>query len=177
MGFLFHIIPKRQIAQRKFYNDHRINYLSGSPEEIGCQHGQLLAEQIHRNIDFYKSIFLKSFGNESQILSAARHFKESIHAYNPNYVLEIDNIALGAAISEPLWLYAINSRTELSMLNGVHECTAIVCPKKGLLAQTWDWAQNFLRISIYKNQYFGGFVQPEAGHVGSRFLRVSQKGN
>jgi len=115
--------------------------LSGRPEEIGRQHGQLLAEQIHRNIDFYKSIFLKSFGDESQILSAARHFKDSIQAYNPNYVLEIDNIALGAAVSEPLWLYAINSRTELSMLNGLQECTAIVCPRKNYLAQTWDWAQ------------------------------------
>jgi len=144
--------------------------LSGTPEEIGFQHGQLLSDQIHRNIDFYKSIFLKSFGDESQILSAARHFKESIQAYNPNFVIEIDNIALGAALSEPLWLYAINSRTELSMLNGLQECTAIVCPNKNLLAQTWDWAQkleeNFFIMKITFPDGHQILQLSEAGMVG-----------
>lgn len=115
--------------------------LSGTPEEMGWQHGQLLAEHIHRNINFYKSLFLKNLRYKSQILRAAKHFKDSIQAYNPKLVLEIDHIALGASVSEPLWLYAMNARTELSMMSGLHECTAIVCPKNNFLAQTWDWAQ------------------------------------
>jgi isopenicillin-N N-acyltransferase-like protein len=126
--------------------------LSGTPQEIGFQHGQLLADQVHHNIEFYKSLFLTTFGDESQILNAAEAFKESIRGYNPDYILEIDQIASGAGVSEPLWLYAINARTELSMLKAVHECTAIVCPKKDILAQTWDWAQklegNFFLMEI-----------------------------
>ena len=116
--------------------------LSGTPEEIGFQHGQLLAEPIHKNINFYKSLFLHTFENESNILRAAQDFKESIRAYNPNYVHEIEHIAIGAGVVEPLWLYAINARTELSMMKGMHECTAIVCPKRNILAQTWDWSEN-----------------------------------
>jgi len=115
--------------------------LSGRPEEIGFQHGELLAEKIHRNIDFYKSMFLNSYGDQSQILRAAQDFKDRIQVYNPNFVTEIDHIALGAGISEPLWVYGINARTELSMMKKIQECTAIVCPKAGLIAQTWDWAQ------------------------------------
>lgn len=126
--------------------------LSGTAEEIGFQHGKLLSVQIHRNIDFYKSIFLNNFGDQSQILRAAQHFKERIQVYNPNFATEIDHIALGAGISEPLWVYGINSRTELSMMTKAQECTAIVCPKKRLIGQTWDWAQklegNFVIMKI-----------------------------
>ena len=115
--------------------------LSGSPQEIGFQHGELLAEEVHHNVDFYRSMFLRNIGDEIRILSAARQFKASIRAYKPDYVTEIDHIALGAGVLEPLWLYALNARTELSMVNGLQECTAIVCPKNNLLGQTWDWAQ------------------------------------
>jgi isopenicillin-N N-acyltransferase-like protein len=126
--------------------------LSGTPGEIGFQHGRLLTEQVHHNIEFYQSLFLNTFGNQSQVLRAAEGFKESVRACNPDYLLEIDQLALGAGVSEPLWLYALNARTELSMMSGVHECTAIVCPKNGLLAQTWDWSKklegNFVLMKI-----------------------------
>jgi isopenicillin-N N-acyltransferase-like protein len=115
--------------------------LFGTPQEIGSQHGQLLSDQIHQNIEFYKSIFLQTFGSETRILSAAERFKQNILNYNHHFVAEIDSIARSAAVPEPLWLYAMNARTELSMLNGLHECTALVCPSKNLLAQTWDWAR------------------------------------
>ena len=128
--------------------------LSGTPEEIGYEHGRLLTDLIHNNIDFYRSLFLNFLGDETKILEAAERFKESIQAYNPNFATEINHIALGAGVQEPLWLYAINSRTELSMLAGRSECTAIVWPSENLLAQTWDWAKklagNFviMRISL-----------------------------
>jgi len=69
--------------------------LSGSPEEIGLQHGKLLSEQIHRNIEFYKPIFLANLGDEAQVLQSAECIKEHINAFNPNYITEIDHLALG----------------------------------------------------------------------------------
>jgi isopenicillin-N N-acyltransferase-like protein len=115
--------------------------LSGSPEEIGFQHGKLLSKQIHHNIEFYKPIFLSNFESEAQVLRAAERFKDQITVFNPNYITEIDHIALGAKVQEPLWLYALNSRTELALTKPHGECTAMVIPRHSILGQTWDWAQ------------------------------------
>jgi isopenicillin-N N-acyltransferase-like protein len=139
-------------------------------EEIGFQHGKHLATQIHRNIEFYKSMFLNNLGDESAILNAAEVFKENIRNYNPDYILEIDHIALGAEVREPLWLYAINARTELSLMSGMNECNAIVCPKHNLLAQTWDWAQklegNFVIMRISFPDGHQILQLTEAGMIG-----------
>ena len=50
-----------------------------------------------------------------------------------------------AGIDEPLWLYALNARTEITMLHNPQECTAIVLPKRGILGQNWDWTQTVKR--------------------------------
>ena len=136
--------------------------LSGTPEEIGYQHGQMLREQIHQNIAFYQSVFLKNLGDKSQILQAACRYQEAIRAYNSNFNLEIDHMALGAGVPEPLWLYALNARTELSMVDGLRECTAVVCPKEGLIGQTWDWAEKleekFFLMAISLTKFFIGKI-------------------
>ena len=72
--------------------------LSGSPDEIGFQHGKLLSKQIHRNIGFYKPIFMSNLGDEAKVLEAAQSFKELINKFNPNYYMEIEHIALGAEV-------------------------------------------------------------------------------
>jgi len=115
--------------------------LHGSPEEIGFQHGSMLTEQIHLNIDFYKAWFLSNLGDEDIVLKAASSFKDKIQTYNPDFASEIDHIALGADVSDPLWVYALNSRTELVVTQQINECTAIVFPHHHLIGQTWDWAQ------------------------------------
>lgn len=81
-----------------------------------------------------------------------------IKAFNPNYITEIDHIARGAEISEPLWVYALNAGTELASSNPINECTAIVFPQHSLLGQTWDWAKaledNFLIMEIHHRHRF-----------------------
>jgi isopenicillin-N N-acyltransferase-like protein len=145
----------------------RLISLSGTPDEIGYQHGQLLREQIHQNIAFYQSVFLKNMRNKSQIMQAALRYQETIRAYNSNFNLEIDHIALGAGVSEPLWLYALNARTELSMVDGIHECTAVVCPKSNLIGQTWDWADQL------EEKFFLMEISFPDGH---RLLQLSEAG-
>ena len=74
------------------------NFITCSPEEIGLQHGKLLSEQIHRNIEFYEPITLSYLSDEAQVLQSAERIKEHIKAYNPNYITEIDHLALPAVI-------------------------------------------------------------------------------
>jgi isopenicillin-N N-acyltransferase-like protein len=144
--------------------------LSGSPEEIGFQHGKLLSEQIHRNIEFYKPIFLANLGDETQVLQLTEHIKEYINAFNPNYITEIDHIALGAEVSEPLWIYALNARTELALTKHYGECTAIVYPQHNIIGQTWDWAQSLEENSVIMEIQFPSGLQilqlTEAGIIG-----------
>jgi isopenicillin-N N-acyltransferase-like protein len=116
--------------------------LSGTPEEIGFHHGELLAEQIHHNIDFYRHLLLSNFGLEDQVLQETRLIKECITEYNPEYIKEIDHIALGAKVLEPLWVYALNARTELALSRQDGECTALVFPQQSIIGQTWDWSQS-----------------------------------
>ena len=120
---------------------HKIT-LSGSPDEIGYQHGVKLARQIHHNIEFYRPLFLTNFETETQVLHEAKHIKDRIQNFNPAYIVELDHIALGAEVTEPLWVYALNSRTELTLTRRDGECTALVFPKQNFLGQTWDWAQS-----------------------------------
>jgi hypothetical protein len=72
--------------------------LSGSPEEIGLQHEKLLSEQIYRNIEFNKRITLSNLDDEAQVIQSAERIKEHIKAYNPNYITEIDHLALPAVL-------------------------------------------------------------------------------
>jgi isopenicillin-N N-acyltransferase-like protein len=118
--------------------------LSGSPAEIGFTHGELLKDQVQGNIEFYKALFLKNFGTENRILKTAHSFREQINLYNPEYAVEIEHIALGAGVSEPLWIYALNARIEIALARPINECTAVVFPSNNLLGQTWDWAQSLL---------------------------------
>ena len=115
--------------------------LSGTPEDIGFQHGRLLSEEINQTISFYRDWFLIHLGDEERILESAGTFKQKIHSYNPDFGIEIEHIALGARISEPLWLYAMNSRSEMVVTQNASECTAVVFPQHHLIGQTWDWAK------------------------------------
>jgi isopenicillin-N N-acyltransferase-like protein len=116
--------------------------LSGTPEEIGFQHGKILAKQIRHNIDFYRHLLKANLGTDDQVLQETKRIKERITEFNPEYIKEIDHIALGAEILEPLWVYALNSRTELALTRLDGECSAIVFPQQRIIGQTWDWSQS-----------------------------------
>lgn len=144
--------------------------LSGSPAEIGFRHGKLLSKQIRRNIEFYKPLFLNNLESETKVLDAAERLKAQIADFNPNYKTEIDHVALGAEVSEPLWLYALNSRTELALTQDFYECTAIVFPRHYVIGQTWDWAQgledNFVVMEIEFPSGHKILQMTEAGIIG-----------
>jgi isopenicillin-N N-acyltransferase-like protein len=108
--------------------------LRGGPEERGALHGAHLQEKIEGVVDFYGEYIGM---READVFVAARHFKTIIETYSSEYGLEIAALADAAGI-DPLWIFAVNARSEMVQF-GQNECTAAFFPQTGLLGQTWDW--------------------------------------
>jgi isopenicillin-N N-acyltransferase-like protein len=115
--------------------------ISGTPEERGVAHGAALSAEIEATIDYYAAIFKKP---SAEILDRAKHFRDVIRDYSPAYCKEIEGIATGAKIKEPLWIYALNARSEILAFDPaakLNECTALCFLSTALLGQNWDWGQ------------------------------------
>ncbi len=117
--------------------------LKGSSADIGFEHGRILRERIIQTINWYKKIIPRK---ESEILSLATHFKSEIARFEPNYCTEIESLAAGADV-DPLWIYALNSRSEI-MNTFTNECTAVFFKNTALLGQNWDWAQELEKLAV-----------------------------
>ena len=147
--------------------------VTGSPEEIGTQHGKLLKNRINQTIEFYSDVTKKldeegRERNRKYILNSARNFKKIIHAYNSEYSVEIEAIAEAADV-DPLWIYAINSRSEImsNMENGTTECTALYFKNPRVLGQNWDWAADFEELA---------FVMRLTKPDGHKIIQVTEPG-
>ncbi|MFX0015067.1 MAG: C45 family autoproteolytic acyltransferase/hydrolase [Promethearchaeota archaeon] len=117
--------------------------LEGKPTDIGFQHGRILKKRIKSTINWYKNILHKK---DPEIFSLATHFRSEILEFNPNYCDEIEALAAGAEV-DPLWIYALNSRSEI-MSTFKNECTTVFFRNSALLGQNWDWAQELEKLAI-----------------------------
>ncbi len=147
--------------------------VTGSSEEIGTQHGKLLKNRINQAIEFYTDVSknLDEDGRESNrkyILNSAKNFKNKIRAYNSDYSIEIESIAEAADV-DPLWIYAINSRSEImsNMDDGSTECTALYFNNPPVLGQNWDWAADFEDLAFIMR-----LTKPD----GHKILQVTEPG-
>lgn len=111
--------------------------LSGSPAERGEQHGTALKDRIHGMVDVYGTFFGRP---ESEIFDIAGHFKKVINDFEPDYGTEIEAIA-GAAAVNPLWIYALNARSEFLSFVPATECTVMHFAGTPILGQNWDWEE------------------------------------
>jgi isopenicillin-N N-acyltransferase-like protein len=128
--------------------------LSGTYAEIGFQHGFKLRDRIKKAIKFYSDVTKTLNDREREenikvILEYAKHFREIIKEQNPNFAIEIEEIAKGAEV-DPLWIYVINSRSEImsNMEKGSTECTALYFKEIRALAQNWDWAADLEDLAV-----------------------------
>ena len=117
--------------------------LSGTPKEIGLAHGKALQERIKKTIAFYKTIFKKE---DTLILQQAAHFQKVITKTFPQYAEEIEAIAEGAEL-DPLWIYALNARTEILSF-GTQECTVAYFKEGAILGENWDWAETLESLAV-----------------------------
>ena len=136
--------------------------IHGAAEDRGKQHGTLLKERIHRTVEFYQKHFQLP---EQQILDIADRFRKSTEAFREDISIEIEALALAAEV-DPLWIYALNGRTELLNLNPM-ECTALVFKKQSLIGQNWDWDSEMEELAVILD------IQKEDGH---RILTMTEPG-
>ncbi|GAA6053569.1 hypothetical protein JCM3770_005199 [Rhodotorula araucariae] len=115
---------------------------SGSPRELGLQHGQQARTQVLGSIGAYKSIFfdLASLTWE-QVLEQAAKFEAPLRAAHPDLVEEIEGVAEGAGV-DFLAVLALNVRSEISLAEPLDGCTSVSRVSKDgsrYIAQNWDW--------------------------------------
>jgi len=119
--------------------------ITGDAHQRGVSHGEQLRSEIAEALVFYRDIFNLP---EDVVLQHAAHFQSIIAAFNPGYSDEINGIAEGAG-QDPLWIVALNARTEILALNKqttTNECTSMCFFAPPILGQTWDWGQRLEAI-------------------------------
>ncbi len=144
----------------RFFKEYTI---SGSPRERGQQYGEQLASEIAKSLEYYKVIFNLP---DPEILALAEQFRGTINDFNPDYMVEINAMAQAAGI-DPLWIVALNARTEILSHGGLDdnpalqatECTAMCFPGSAVLGQTWDWGKPMEALSVIIR------MEREDGHV------------
>ena len=117
--------------------------ISGNNEELGKQIGTILGDRILQTLDFYKGVFKKE---EERIFKYASMFQSSIKSFSNDYAIEIETMADTIDV-DPLWLYALNARSEI-MNKFANECTASYFKTTKLLGQNWDWAQELESLAV-----------------------------
>ena len=136
--------------------------ISGTPTERGLEYGEKCKDRILKCIKFYKKIFRLS---EEEVFKKAKYYHQEIWKFNKDYCDEIESIAKSAGV-DPLWIYALNARTEILLAN-TQECTAVYFRKTKLLAQNWDWAKDLEELTIILK------ITREDGH---KILMVTEPG-
>lgn len=136
--------------------------IQGGPEDRGQQQGTLLKERIHKTIDFYRRQFLTP---EDEILSIAGRFRYVTKSFRGDLYVEIEAMAEAAQV-DPLWIHALNGRTELLNLNPM-ECTTLAFRKQGLIGQNWDWDVEAEELAIILE------IKKEDGH---RIITMTEPG-
>lgn len=152
--------------------------VSGDAYDRGFAHGDFLHAEIEGAVSFYADVFGLSRPNLSHHVE---YFKNKIREVDDAYVAEIEGIAAGAKI-DPLWVYALNCRTELMSLTGsrvVNECTALHFKPSALLGQNWDWAERLERFACLLHiekagQWMYMFIEP--GMIGKIGMNSSGLG-
>jgi isopenicillin-N N-acyltransferase-like protein len=136
--------------------------IQGAAEDRGWQQGTLLKERIHRTVEFYRNQFLQP---EEQILRIASQFRKSTEAFRKDLYLEMEALARAAQV-DPVWIYAVNGRTELLNLNPM-ECTSLAFRKQGLIGQNWDWDGKMEELAVILD------IENEDGH---RIMTMTEPG-
>jgi isopenicillin-N N-acyltransferase like protein len=123
--------------------------LSGTPYEIGFQHGQLAKESVNKCINNYQLIF-QVMGNAcwDEITIEAQKYLPSIDRHFPELVEEMKGLAEGAEVDFESIL-AINSRSEIlfsKKMLASDGCTSYgITPEKGqgitYIGQNWDFPE------------------------------------
>lgn len=140
--------------------------IAGNASARGKAHGEQLRAEIEETLDYYRRLF--GLGNAA-LREQAQLFAGIIEAFNPSYAEEIEALAAAANI-DPLFAYAMNSRSEILNNLDVPECTAVMNCEEALLAQNWDWSEALeslvVMLAIEREDGHRIFTLTEPGIIG-----------
>lgn len=112
--------------------------ISGTPEQIGFQHGSMLKERVKACYDYYTQ---KLMMGPIDLKGDGERFLAVIEHHYPQYGVEIRALARGAEMEA--WQVAVlNARTEIfikAMVDFVGECTTCFFRKEKVFGENWDW--------------------------------------
>lgn len=162
--------------------------LSGSPGEVGEQHGRLAREQVEVSLNCYRAMFRDYAGISWEAARRyARTFVEPIRDYDPAILEEIEGVARGSGYDLEDIL-ALNVRSEIVLQSGQlsQGCTALALTPpvsrggETWLAQNWDWKVSQRRAYVLLRIRQSGkpdlFLFTEAGIVGKLGLNSAGLG-
>ncbi|KAJ7208689.1 acyl-coenzyme A:6-aminopenicillanic acid acyl-transferase-domain-containing protein [Mycena pura] len=150
--------------------------LTGSPREIGFQHGKQLAVQIRRQIQVYSTMFQRTSNLDwPAVRNISVVYQNTIRSLTPDIYVEMEGIAEGANLSI-LDIIALNARSEIALGLFSDGCTSLGWKLEGnchgdvILAQNWDWTprvqENLAMMSIDQPGHPKIYMMAEAGIVG-----------
>ncbi|KAF4982201.1 hypothetical protein FZEAL_2085 [Fusarium zealandicum] len=124
---------------------------SGTPYEIGHQHGTAAKDKVAGSLAFYRGLFQTTCSmNWKAVQEEASNYVAPLQQLCPRYVDEIRGVADGAGVRF-LDMVALNVRTEITFSLFTEDpsidmrsdgCTSLACRDESgkiLLAQNWDW--------------------------------------
>ncbi|ETS87902.1 hypothetical protein PFICI_01730 [Pestalotiopsis fici W106-1] len=151
---------------------------SGTPYEIGHQHGAQAAELVHGSIQFYAEMFDLYTGKTwAEIRLIAVRFGDNIQVKWPRYFEEMQGIADGAQC-HLADILALNTRTEVVFGLMVPErvvsdgCTSLYWARDQdkKMGQNWDWMEeqgcNIVLLTIHQTGMPVIKMVTEAGIIG-----------
>ncbi|TCD61623.1 hypothetical protein EIP91_008147 [Steccherinum ochraceum] len=168
--------------------------LSGTHYEIGVSHGRQLRDQIRKQLDIYKKMFLSVSGMEwPEVRDVAKAYHNTIHKKAYYLLDEMRGIADGMGDGTTVMdIVALNARSEIALGMWQDGCTALGWHLKSnssrrlkkhgrqILAQNWDWrtevGQNLALITIKQFSKPQIWMVTEPGIVGKIGFNSSSVG-
>ncbi|KAL2202837.1 AAT-domain-containing protein [Sarocladium strictum] len=155
---------------------------TGTPFEVGLQHGKSGKKQVVGSMAFYEGLFQRTCALDwDEVKRRAAGFIPSLEQLCPRYLEEMRGLAVGAGV-DLLDIIALNVRSEITFgmftdnpsLPVKHDgCTAFACRNSNgdvYLAQNWDWevaqADNLLVCHISQPDRPKVTMVTEAGVIG-----------
>jgi isopenicillin-N N-acyltransferase like protein len=139
------VVSSSQVQSKYLFRMLEVN-CSGSPQEVGIQHGSAAKPEINRCITFYQNLFqLKCRMDWEEVKRFALQYQPYLSQNWPQYISEMEGVAAGSGVKYEDIL-ALNVRTEIAFGAFNDGCTAISWKGKesSFLAQNWDWNTEFV---------------------------------
>lgn len=157
----------------------RVIELSGSPIEIGRQHGQLGKKEINQSLETYEKLFFdyKKIRWKT-VKEQAKRYISAIEKFDSSLLEEIQGVAEGSS-REFEDILSLNARSEIALAGNdesdfIDGCTSIFTTspltEDTIIGQNWDWKQkqkeSLLLLNIKRKTKPNILMVTEGGLIG-----------